>query len=160
MYYFVLALTAYKAVAEAIVDRLGNITIVCQVIKPMLLLPEYKNLNWSHQAILTLLRSAANLFLMQTLGEYHKLKSHMCEKEQCIGNSLHDDVTEEDANKILKWFMKHKVTTSPIPNIDLSPKGTKFQEEILSSFTKNDQDIPKAENKISAVKPRKNSDKT
>ena len=131
MNYFVLALTAYKAVAEAIFDRLVNVTIVCQVIKPMLLLPEYKNLNWSHQAILTLLRSAANIFLMQTLGAFHELKSHMFEKEHCIVNSLHDDATEEDANKILKWFMKYEVTTSPLPNIDLSPEGTKRQEETL-----------------------------
>ena len=33
MDYFVLALTAYKAAAEAIFDRLVNVTIVCQVFK-------------------------------------------------------------------------------------------------------------------------------
>ena len=42
MNYLVLAPTAYKAVAEAI---LVNVTIVCQIFKPMLTL---QNLNWSH----------------------------------------------------------------------------------------------------------------
>ena len=77
----VLALTVYKATAEVIFDRLINVTIVCQVFKPMLTLRIYKKLKWNHHAIFTLLRSAANIFLMPTLGEFHELTSDMLEKE-------------------------------------------------------------------------------
>ena len=66
--YLILALTAYKPAAEVIFDRLVNVTIVCQILKPLLTLQRYKNLNCSHQAIFTLLKSATNIFLMETLG--------------------------------------------------------------------------------------------
>ena len=66
MNYLILALTAYKATAEVIFDRFVNVTLVCQVFKPMLKSQKFKNLNWSHQAIFNLLRSATNIFLMQT----------------------------------------------------------------------------------------------
>ena len=42
MDYFVIALTAYKAGAEVIFNRLVNVTIVCQIFKPMLTLQTYK----------------------------------------------------------------------------------------------------------------------
>ena len=41
MNYMVLALTACKATAEVVFDRLINVTIVCQVFKPMLTLQTY-----------------------------------------------------------------------------------------------------------------------
>ena len=44
MNYLILALTAYKAAAEVIFDRLVNVTIICQIIKPLLTLQRYKNL--------------------------------------------------------------------------------------------------------------------
>ena len=61
--YLIMALTAYKAAAEVIFDRLLNVTIVCQIIKPLIKL----NLSWNHQAIFTLVRSASNIFLMQLI---------------------------------------------------------------------------------------------
>ena len=84
MNYLILAfkLKAYKATAEVIFDRLINVAIVCQIFKPMLKSQAYKKLNWSHQAIFNLLRSAANIFLMQALGEFHELKSNMLENEE------------------------------------------------------------------------------
>ena len=84
MNYLILALTAYKATAEVIFGRFANITVVCQVFKPMLQTQKYKNLKWSHQAIFNLLRSATNIFLMRTLGEYHELKSDMLNNEEYI----------------------------------------------------------------------------
>ena len=36
MNYLILALTAYKATAEVIFDRVVNVALVCQVFKPML----------------------------------------------------------------------------------------------------------------------------
>ena len=47
---------------EAIFNRLVNVTI----------------------KIFTLLRSAANIFLVETRGEFHKAKSNMLEKEESI----------------------------------------------------------------------------
>ena len=61
----------------------------------MFTIPTYKNLNWSHQAIYTLLRSATNIFLMQTLGEFYDLKSTMLEKEENIIDNIHGNSTEE-----------------------------------------------------------------
>ena len=80
MNYLVLALTAYKATAEVMFDRQINVTIVCQVFKPMLKLQSYEKLKWSHQAIFALLRRAANIFLMQMQGEFLELKSNLLEK--------------------------------------------------------------------------------
>ena len=34
--YLIMALTAYKAAAEVIFDRLLNVTIICQIIKPLI----------------------------------------------------------------------------------------------------------------------------
>ena len=58
--YLIMALTAYTATAEVIFDGLLNVTIVCQIIKPLIKL----NLSWNHQAIFTLIRSTSNIFLM------------------------------------------------------------------------------------------------
>ena len=58
--YLIMALTAYKAAAEVIFDRLFNVTIVCQIIKPLI----KPDIPWTHQAIFTLIRSAANIVLM------------------------------------------------------------------------------------------------
>ena len=55
--YLILALTAYKATAEVIYDRLINVNIVCQIFKPMLKMQKYKELKWSHQAILICLEA-------------------------------------------------------------------------------------------------------
>jgi len=85
MNYLILALTAYKAAAEVIFDRLVNVTIVGQIIKPLL---STKTFSWSHQAIFTLIRSAANMFLMELLGEFHKLKSQLLENEEPIIKTL------------------------------------------------------------------------
>ena len=60
--YLVTALTAYKATTEVIFNRLLNVTIVCQIIKPLL---KYKDFSWNHQTIFTLIRSASNIFLMK-----------------------------------------------------------------------------------------------
>ena len=71
--YLIMALTAYKATAEVIFDRLVNVTIVCQIIKPLII----HNLPWNHPAIFTLIRSASNIFLMKLLSEFYDLKSKL-----------------------------------------------------------------------------------
>ena len=120
----------------------------------MLTLQSYKNLNWSHQAIFTLLRSAANIFLMQTLGEVHELKSNMLEKEESIIDGNKGNASEKKMFKILEWFMHHEVSTSPIQSISFSPnishnsKGTKHQKDTLRGFSKVDQDTPKGKKGI------------
>ena len=78
----------------------------------------------------------------------------MCEKVQCIVNSLHDDATEEDANKLLKCLKKHKATTSPIPNIDLSPKGTKPSKETIKIFRKGRMKYWLLNHVKTAIKPK------
>ena len=62
MNYLILALTAYKTTAEVIFDRFVNVALGCQVFKPMLKSKRLRNLNWSHQVIFNLLRSATNIY--------------------------------------------------------------------------------------------------
>ena len=76
--YLFMALTAYKAAAEVIFDRLLNVTIVCQIIKPLL----KQKFSWNHQAIFTLIRNASNIFFMQLLGEFYDLKSKLLESKE------------------------------------------------------------------------------
>ena len=101
MNYLVLALTAYKAAAKAIFDRLLNVT--------MLTLQTYKNLNWSHQAICTLLRSDINIFLIQSLGKILKLKSNMLEKEESMIGGIRGYTPEDiHQNKSLTNINKNR----------------------------------------------------
>ena len=65
--YLIMALTAYKATAEVVFDRLLNVTIVCQIIKPLIM----QNFSWNHHAIFTLIRSTSNIFLMKLLSEFY-----------------------------------------------------------------------------------------
>ena len=80
----------------------------------MLTLQTYKSLNWSHQAIFTLLRSATNMFLMETLGEFHDLKSKLPESEKSIVNNIKEDTSEEKTYKILKWFIQNEIPANQI----------------------------------------------
>ena len=82
MNYLLLALTAYRAATQVIYDRLINVVIVCSIFKPMFRIRKYNELNWSHQAVFNLLRSAANIFLIKTLEEFHELKSNILDNEE------------------------------------------------------------------------------
>ena len=99
MNYFMLALTAYKTTAEVIFDRFVNVALVCQVFKPMLKSRRFRNFNWSHQAIFNLLRSATNIFLMQTLVKYHELKSNMLINEEYILANIKENNPAKKGNK-------------------------------------------------------------
>ena len=148
MNYLILALTAYKATAEVIFDRFVNVTLVCQVFKPMLKSQKFKILNWSHQAIFNLLRSATNKFLMQTLGEYHELKSNMLDNEEYIVGNIKEDNPEKKENKIIEWFMFNEVSTSPfhpsnyLPECQQIYEGERDQDDTLYSLTNLDQSTP------------------
>ena len=54
------------------------------VLKTHAQITKRQKLKWSHQVIINLLRSATNIFLMQTLGEYHALKFNMLDNEEYI----------------------------------------------------------------------------
>ena len=114
MNYLILALTAYKATAEIIFDRFVNVAVVCQVFKPLLKSQKFKNFKWSHQAIFNLLRSATNIFLMQTLGEYHELKSDMLDNEEYIIANIKEKDPKKKELKIIKWFMFIEVCSYPM----------------------------------------------
>jgi len=72
MNYLLLALTAYKAATQVIYGRLINGIIICNIFKPMFKpmfrTRKYNELNWSHQAVFNLHRSAANIFLIKNIG--------------------------------------------------------------------------------------------
>jgi len=102
MNYLITALTTYKAVTEVMFYRLINVTIVCQIIKPVL---QQKEFSWTHQAIFTLLRSATNIFLMKLLEEFHELKANFLIKEENIIKEIRGVTIEEKATNILNLFM-------------------------------------------------------
>ena len=110
--YLIMALTAYKATAEVIFDRLLNVTIVCQIIKPLII----QNFSWNHQAIFTLIRSASNIFLMKLLSEFYDLKSKLLESEEKIINDIQGNSIEEKTSNIINWFMHNEVTNKPKSN--------------------------------------------
>ena len=132
MNYLILALTAYKAAAEVVFDRLVNVAIVCAIIKPLLNTENTKN-SWSHQAIFTLIRSASNIFLMELLGEFYDLKSQLLENEEHIIKDIEGRTTEEKTTNVITWFMhnemdKPKSPTSFDSKADMAVKRTKPQK--------------------------------
>ena len=82
---------------EVIFDRLFNVTIVCQIIKPLI----KQDIPWTHQAIFTLIRSAANIFLMKLLAEFYDLKSNLLESEEKIVNDMKGKTIEEKTYNII-----------------------------------------------------------
>ena len=112
--YLITALTAYTATAEVIFNRLLNVTIVCQIIKPLL---QYKEFSWTHQAIFTLIRSASNIFLMKLLGEFYDLKSKLLESEENIIKYIEGRSIEEKTINIINWFIFNDVSNEPKTSI-------------------------------------------
>ena len=114
--YLLLALTAYRAATQVIYDRLINVVIVCSIFKPMFRTRKYNELNWSHQAIFNLLRSATNIFLIKTLEEFHGLKANMLDNEEYIVANI--KANEKDPVKqnlkIIKWFMINELPAKPM----------------------------------------------
>ena len=94
MNYLLLALTAYRAATQVIYDRLINVIIVCSTFKPMFRTRKYNELNWSHQAVFNLHRSAANIFLIKTLEEFHELKSNMLDNEEYLVANIQNQKKE------------------------------------------------------------------
>ena len=125
----ILALTTYKATAEVIYDRFVNVATVCQVFKPMLKSKRFRNFKWSHQAIFNLLRSATSIFLMQTLGKYHELKSNMLDNEEFIIANIKEKDPAKKEVKIIKWFMTNEVTAKPMHPSNSSPDWERSEQK-------------------------------
>ena len=90
---------------------------------------KYKIFSWNHQAIFTIIRSAANIFLMQLLG------AKLLQNEQDIVNEIERKTIEERTTNAIKWFMhndtsdKPKHSTSPKAKVLDTCKRTKHQKE-------------------------------
>ena len=61
-----------------------------------------------------MLRSATNIFLMQTLGNYHELKSNMLDNEDYIVANIKEKDPAKKEVKIIKWFMFNEMSTIPV----------------------------------------------
>ena len=90
--------------------RLLNVTIVCQIIKPIL---QDKEFSWTHQANFTLVRSAANIFLMKLLQEFYELKFNLLGNEDDILKNIEGSTIEETKTNIINWFMFNDVGNNP-----------------------------------------------
>ena len=110
MNYLIMALTAYKATTEVMFIRLLSVTIVCQIIQPIL---QDKEFSWTHQAIFTLTRSAASIFLMNLLQEFYELKSNLLGNEDDILKNIEGSTIEETPTNIMNWFMFNDVANDP-----------------------------------------------
>ena len=119
--YLIKALTAYKTAAEVIFDRLFNVTIVCQIIKPLII----QDIPWTHQGIFTLIRNAANIFLMKLLGEFYDLKSNLLESEEKIVNNMKGNTIEAKTCNIIKRFIHKEIPDKPITTPSRSSKQKK-----------------------------------
>ena len=65
---------------------------------------------------------------MQTLGEYHELKSNILDNEEYIIGNIKEDNPEKKANKIIKWFMFNEVSASPFHPSNYLPNSQKIVE--------------------------------
>ena len=71
---------------------------------------------------------------MQTLGEFHELKSNMLENEEYIIGNIKEDNPEKRDSKIIRWFMINEVSTSPfhvsyyLPEWQQSNEGERDQK--------------------------------
>ena len=85
---------------------------------------------------------------MQTLGEYHALKSNMLDNEEYIVGHIKEDNPEKKENKIIEWFMFNEVSTSPfhpsnyLPEYQQIYEGERDQDGTLYSLTNLDQSTP------------------
>ena len=127
MNYLITALTTYKAVTEVMFYRLINVTIVCQIIKPLL---QQKEFSWTHQAIFTLLRSATNIFLMKLLEEFHELKANFLIKEENIIKGIRGVTIEEKATNILNLFMFNDMSNITIPSTLFESRNVEASVEV------------------------------
>ena len=127
MNYLITALTTYKAVTEVMFYRLINVTIVCQIIKPLL---QQKEFSWTHQAIFTLLRSATNIFLMKLLEEFHELKADFLTKEENIIKGIKGVRIEEKATHILNLFMFNEMSNFTISSTLFESRNVEASVEV------------------------------
>ena len=105
--------------AEVIFERLVNVTIICQVLQKF---------KWSYQAIFNLLRSATNIFLMETLVEHHELKSNMPVNEEYIIGNIKEYNPEKKSNNIIKVFLFNKVLSSCLHPSNFLPNNQHIRE--------------------------------
>jgi len=140
--YLIMALTAYKNTAEVIFDRLVNVTIVCQIIKPLIIL----NFPWDHAAIFTLIRSAANIFLMKLLSEFYDLKSKLLENEEQIVKDIQGNSIEEKTVNIIDWFIHNEVKEKPKSNPSSTSKSKRKRGNqktfSIESTQEDDSNLP------------------
>ena len=129
MNYLLLALTAYRAATQVIYDRLINVVIVCSIFKPMFRTRKYNELNWSHQAVFNLLRSAANIFLIKTLEEFHELKANMLDNEEYILANIKEKDPVKRNLKIIKWFMINELPAKPMHPSNFLPEWERSERK-------------------------------
>ena len=143
------SVNSIQKTAEVIFDRFVNVTLVCQVFKPMLKSRRFIN----HQAIFNLLRSATNIFLMKILGKYHELKSNMLDNEEYIVANIKEKNPAKKETKIINWFMFIEVPTTPLhpsnflPEWQHSQEGGRDQNDTLNILTNLDQNSPTGKEK-------------
>ena len=100
-----------------------------------------------------LLRSATNIFLMRTLGEYHELKSDMLNNEEYIIANIEEKNPEKKERKIIKWFMFNEIGCIPvhpsnfIPEWELNQQGGRDQIDTFQRLTNLDQSTPTGKKK-------------
>ena len=104
---------------------------------------KYNELNWSHQAVFNLLRSAANIFLIKTLEEFHELKANMLDNEEYIVANIKEKNPVKRNLKIIKWFMINELPAKPMHPSNFLPEWERSERKDSTELIIADvQNIP------------------
>ena len=93
------------------------------------------------------------MFLLETLGEFHELKSNMLENEEYIISNIKEDNPKKKNYKIRRWFMINEVSTDPLHPSDFLPEWQRNiedepkQKDSRDSLTKSAQSTPSGKRK-------------
>jgi len=66
---------------------------------------------------------------MQTLGEYHELKSDMLDNEEYIIANIKEKDAKKKELKIIKWFMFNEVSSYAMHPSNFYQNGNKVKKE-------------------------------
>ena len=125
MNYFTVTLTTYNAMAEVMYDIFIIVNVVCYSKKPFILNQEEGMKQWTHEAIIALLRSAKNTYLIKTQCKQHE--TLLAKKDKVIGKMSQEtgmQLAKGLAEILHRWFMENVISapqSGPLPGMTTRP---------------------------------------
>ena len=100
-----------------------------------------------------MLRSVANIFRTETLGEFRELKKNMLENEEYIISNIEENDPEKKKRKIIRWFRINEAPTEPLhpskflPEWERNFEDDPEQQDSCDNLTKSGQSTPSTKRK-------------